>query len=147
MSLQSQTSNMKVLASLLSDDLGYIFGERESGPNGAKKAFLSRGGAFLRALGKDLGFEVSKVSTNKGGIAVSGDVSIFGLWEDSGLYIQLSQMFNNNVLMYRTITRLDDYRGGINHFIKLDELRRADYAGLVLKLLDLKETTTAQIAA
>ena len=147
MSLLSQIANMKALASLLSNDLGYIYGERESGPNGEKKAFLSRGGAFLRALGKDLGFEVCKVHTNKAGIAVSGEVYLDGMWDTNGLHLCLEQMFDKNVLLYRTIASFGDSRGGRNHFITLDELRLADYAGLVLTLLDLKETTTAKIAA
>ena len=46
MSLQSQMKNMKLLAGYLSQDLGYIFGERENGPNGAKKDFLATGRAF-----------------------------------------------------------------------------------------------------
>jgi hypothetical protein len=147
MSLQSQIANMKALAALLSNDLGYIFGERECGPNGEKKAFLSRGAAFLRALGKDLGLSVHKVRTNKAGIAVSGEVYLDGMWETNGLHICLEQMFDKNVLLYRTITAFNDNHYSRNHFITLDELRRADYAGLVLKLLDLKENTTAKIAA
>lgn len=43
MSVKSQENNMRRLANLLSKDLGYIWGERESGPNGAKKTFLNLG--------------------------------------------------------------------------------------------------------
>lgn len=147
MSLKSQTANMKALASLLTNDLGYIYGERESGPNGAKKAFLSRGGAFLRALGKDLGFDCYKVSTNSAGIAVSGEVYLDGMWAANGLHICLEQGFGQNVILYRTITTFNSNCSGHHHFITLAELHRADYASLVLKLLDLKDETTAQIAA
>ena len=147
MSLQSQTINMKVLASLLSGDLGYISGERESGPNGEKNAFLSRGRAFLRELGKDLGFEVQKVQTNKGGIAVSGEVCLNGMWNTNGLYIRLEQAFGKNVIMYRTITAFDDNHSGFNCYITLDELQRADYAGLMLKLYKLRVSMAANNAA
>jgi len=147
MSLTSQTANMRALATLLSNDLGGIYGERESGPNGEKKAFLSRCGAFMRALGKDLGFEVCKVRTNKAGIAVSGEVYLDGMWDANGLHLCLEQGFGQNVILYRTITAFNDNRGGYNQYITLDELRRADYAGLLLKLLDLKEMTAAKIAA
>lgn len=41
MSIQSQENRMRKLARLLSSDLGYIWGERESGPNGAKKETMS----------------------------------------------------------------------------------------------------------
>ena len=40
MSVKSQENNMRRLAALLGQDLSYIFGEKESGPNGSKKTFL-----------------------------------------------------------------------------------------------------------
>lgn len=62
MSIKSQEGHMRQLALLLTTDLGCIFGERESGPNGSKKAFLNVGKVFLRALAKDLGLhEVNRV--------------------------------------------------------------------------------------
>lgn len=52
MSHKSQEKNMRKLAELLGQELSYIWGENESGPNGAKKQFLNTGRTFLRALGK-----------------------------------------------------------------------------------------------
>ena len=52
---------MRKLAELLSHDLGYIWGEKEGGPNGDKKVFLNTGKAFLRALAKDLHISVITV--------------------------------------------------------------------------------------
>ena len=72
MSIKSQEGHMRQLALLLTTDLGCIFDERESGPNGSKKAFLNVGKVFLRALAKDLGLHEVTVSANSGGIAVSG---------------------------------------------------------------------------
>ena len=57
MSIKSQEGHMRQLALLLTTDLGCIFDERESGPNGSKKAFLNVGKVFLRALAKDLGLQ------------------------------------------------------------------------------------------
>ena len=91
MSHKSQEKNMRKLAGLLSQDLSYIWGERESGPNGAKKQFLSTGRTFLRELGKDLGLRDAKASARPGGIAVSGDCTLIGMWQTNGLYVQLSQ--------------------------------------------------------
>ena len=92
MSIQSQKKNMKTIHGLVSQNLGYIFGERESGPNGAKKQFHTKSAAFLRALGRDLGFQDYKVTNNYGGIAVSGEITLMGMWsEGNGLYLQLSQ--------------------------------------------------------
>ena len=84
MSIKSQEGHMRQLALLLTTDLGCIFDERESGPNGSKKAFLNVGKVFLRALAKDLGLHEVTVSANSGGIAVSGTCSLYGMWEDRG---------------------------------------------------------------
>ena len=92
MSLKSQEKNMRKLAELLGQDLSYIRGENESGPNGAKKQFLNTGRTFLRALGKDLGLRDVEARSNPGGIAVSGDCSLIGMWQTNGLYVQLSQL-------------------------------------------------------
>lgn len=66
MSIKSQEGHMRQLALLLTTDLGCIFDERESGPNGSKKAFLNVGKVFLRALAKDLGLHEVTVSANSG---------------------------------------------------------------------------------
>ena len=102
MSVQSQENYMRRLAVLLSHDLGYIPGERESGPNGDKKAFLRTGKTFLHALSKDLGLRDTKVTTNAGGIAVSGECTLIGMWEDSGIYICIEQpcFMGENTLLY-----------------------------------------------
>ena len=63
MSMKSQENNMRRLAILLKQNLSYIGGERECGPNGAKKAFLNLGKVFLRALAKDL--RVSVITTKR----------------------------------------------------------------------------------
>ena len=91
MSIKSQEGHMRQLALLLTTDLGCIFGERESGPNGSKKAFLNVGKVFLRALAKDLGLHEVTVSANSGGIAVSGTCSLYGMWEDRGIAVWIEQ--------------------------------------------------------
>ena len=63
MSIQSQENSMRRLAALLSHDLSYIYGERESGPNGDKKTFLRVGKAFLHALSKDLRLRDAKITS------------------------------------------------------------------------------------
>lgn len=89
MSVKSQEHSMRRLAALLGQDLSYIGGDRESGSNGNKKTFLNVGKVFLRALAKDLGLRDVTVSSNPGGIAVSGDCSMIGMWEDGGIYVCL----------------------------------------------------------
>ena len=149
MSLKTQTANMKALAELLSQDLGYIFGERESGPNGAKREFLTKGRAFLSALGRELGFAVQKVRTNKAGIAVSGEVTLRGLWEKgNGIRVELTQdLINDDVLFFGPITGLNDHTHGFTVRLSLDRLRQANYASLLLDLLVFKEDYHGQSAA
>lgn len=91
MSVKSQEKNMRKLAELLGRDLSYLWGDREGGPNGDKKVFLNTGKVFLRALAKDLGLRDAVVRSNAGGIAVSGECTLIGMWESNGLYVQLTQ--------------------------------------------------------
>ena len=140
MSLQSQIKNMKKLGELLSQDLGYVFGERESGPNGIKKEFLATGRTFLSTLGKDLGFKEQNVHVNKAGIAVSGEVHLYGMWNDgSGLSVVLEQFHNNDCGYYRTIRHMKDHTDGRNNFISLAELKAGNYGDLIAKILLLRE--------
>ena len=70
MSIKSQEGHMRQLALLLTTDLGCIFGERESGPNGSKKAFLNVGKIEQRlcADGKVLCYRTIRSSRDfKGG--------------------------------------------------------------------------------
>lgn len=105
MSIKSQEGHMRQLALLLTTDLGCIFDERESGPNGSKKAFLNVGKVFLRALAKDLGLHEVTVSANSGGIAVSGTCSLYGMWEDRGIAVWIEQRLcaDGKVLCYRVL--------------------------------------------
>ena len=114
MSIKSQEGHMRQLALLLTADLDCIFGERESGPNGSKKAFLNVGKVFLRALAKDLGLHEVTVSANSGGIAVSGTCSLYGMWEDRGIAVWIEQRLcaDGKVFCYRTIRSSRDFKGG-----------------------------------
>lgn len=114
MSIKSQTNNMRRLAALLDFDLCDIHGKKECGPNGSKQVFLNVGKVFLRALARDLGLREVTVSSNAGGIGVSGDCSLIGMWESGGLYVSISQHAcgSGKVLLYRTVRHSRDYKGG-----------------------------------
>lgn len=141
MSIQSQQSNMRQLRDLLSRDLGYLHGERESGPNGGKKTFLHVGKVFLRALAKDLGLRDAVVKSNATGIAVSGECTLYGMWEENGIYICLGQFAagGENILLYRTIRNLKDCRGGYNSWIRLGEFGTMPYERLLEQLVALRK--------
>ena len=140
MSIQSQKKNMQVISNLIYKDLGYIYGNRENEPSGAKKEFLSKSATFLRAIGKDLHFTEMKVTTNSGGIAVSGDVSLYGMWGDgNGMFLQISQSApNSQSFLYRHITGMKDYSGGHNQWIPYELFANRDYEKLIVILLKLK---------
>jgi hypothetical protein len=141
MSIKSQQAHMKTIYSLVSQDLGYIYGEHECDPNGAKKQFLTKSAAFLKALGNDLGLNVFKVTTNPGGIAVSGEVTLIGLWsDDNGLYFQLNQPLQPfNSFLYRTVKHMKDYNGGNNRWLPDSLFGLGDYERLVGTLTELRE--------
>ena len=142
MSIKSQQQNMKTIHGLVSQDLGYIFGERESCPDGAKKQFLSKSAAFLRALGNDLGFKEFKVTTNPSGIAVSGDVTLKGMWgDDNGLYFQINQPLQPfDAFLYRSIKHMKDYSSGHNQWLGCELFEDGDYERLIDTVLELRTT-------
>lgn len=140
MSMKSQENNMRRLATLLSQDLSYIWGEKEGGPNGAKKAFLNLGKVFLRALAKDLGLRDVRVMSNPGGIAVSGECCLYGMWVDSGLFICIQQTcVGEDVFLYRTIRNINDHKGGYNRYVKLRDLKKLSYGHLLNLLSELRK--------
>lgn len=149
MSVKSQEKNMRKLADLLGRDLSCIWGEREGGPNGDKKVFLNTGKVFLRALSKDLGLRDAVVKSNPGGIAVSGECTLMGMWESNGLYVQLSQpcFERERVVLYRTIRHNKDYKGGRNLYLTRRDLSEMSYPDLLFLLAALREEGCYERAA
>lgn len=149
MSHKSQEKNMRKLAELLGQDLSYIWGDRESGPNGAKKQFLNTGKTFLQALGKDLGLRDASASSNPGGIAVSGESTLIGMWQSNGLYVQLSQpcFDRERVLLYRTVRHSKDYSGGRSLYLTRRDLAEISYPDLLFLLASLREESAYERAA
>lgn len=152
MAMTSQQKNMKDLAKLMAHDLSYIAGDRENGPNGAKRIFLSKGRAFLRTLGQDLRFAEQRLYVNKAGIAVSGEVYLQGMWPNgNGLFIMLEQMIGfpaDACILYRTIERLDKCTGGTNQYVSRNFLETGNYEALLDKFLCEKRTIyTPKVAA
>ena len=143
MSVKSQQANMKTIHSLVSWDLGYIYGERESSQNGAKKQFLSKSAAFLRSLGNDLGLKEFKVTINPSGIAVSGDVILMGMWNDgNGLYLQINQPSQPfAAFLFREIKHMKDLMGGTNQCLPCNLFAGGKYERLISALLELKKPT------
>lgn len=144
MSVKSQENNMRRLAALLGQELSPLYGDRECGPNGNKATFLHVGKVFLRALAKDLGLRDVRVMSNTGGIAVSGECNLYGLWEAGGIHVCLSQFCGGeDVMLYRTIRTLNDHKGGYNHYITHKQLETCSYQELLDILSDVRKDTVS----
>ena len=141
MSMQSQQKNMKTIHNLVSQELNYIYGERESGPNGTKKQFHTKSATFLRALSNDLGFKEFKVTNNHGGIATSGEITLMGIWEDgNGLYFQISQsLMQPPSFLYRAIKNMKNYSSGVNQWIPCSLFETGNYEKLTNSILELRK--------
>ena len=93
-----------------------------------KKIYLSVGRTVLRSLAKALGLKEFKVGINKAGPAVSGDITLIGMWDDDdGIYVNMSSpgMFKEcgrEVFYWRSVTAIDDYTGGRNRNMTYEEL-------------------------
>lgn len=148
MSLKSQENNMRRISDLLANDLSFVEGEKENGPNGDKKLFLHIGGVFLRALAKDLGLHNAVVTSNASGISTSGECSLTGMWSEGGIYICLSQFtYDDNAVVYRSIRGTRDHKGGCNHFLSRKDFSRTSYTALLAGLLTLRKDTSYERAA
>lgn len=145
MSVQSQEKHMRTLAELLSHDLSYVWGEREGGPNGDKKVFLNTGKTFLRALAKDLGLVEYKVSANPSGIAVPGECSLIGMWNNGGIHIIIGQSCFEleEQVLYREAMHISDYTSGYNRFLPRDALKTMSYSRLLNEFRTLRKEENA----
>ena len=124
---------MRQIANMLDLTLTYYDGAEN------KKVFLNKGQAFLRALGKDLGLTEMKVSVNPGGIAVSGDCTLIGMWENTGIYVWVSQFYiGHDALLYREARHMKDYSYGHNRYLRQQDLRSLSYQQLLELLMKLK---------
>lgn len=96
-------------------------GKNLSYNNALQTQFEKLSKAALRELAKQLPFTEVKVSFNRGGIAVSGDAHLMGMFDNgTGLYITINApLFGVNAMsfLYRTITHMKDYTGGQNNFM------------------------------
>jgi hypothetical protein len=99
-------------------DLSY----NEEGKNNFKKLSLS----VLRDLRNKFTLQESKLWFNPGGVAVSGDAILMGMWNDNiGFYIQITKSLTGH-FMYRAIKNIEDYTGGKNNWLNLSDFSSID---------------------
>ena len=89
-----------------------------------KKSMHLAGMRFMRLLAQELGMQQGSfdVRSNKGGVAVSGEVTLHGEY----LYVQMSESpvgDKGACLMYRRCKGRGDFTGGPNGFISMELLR------------------------
>ena len=87
-----------------------------------KKQLHRHGRAFLASLAAELGLVTGTydIRSNKGGIAVSGEVTLHA----DRLYVQLyeSCIHPGVMVLYRTCEGRKDYSGGLNHTWQMADL-------------------------
>lgn len=87
-----------------------------------KKRFHLAACARLRKLAAELGLQPGTfdIRSNKGGIAVSGEITL----HHDRLYVQVSQfaLRSGHGILIRTAEGRRDYTGGPNHFVALNLL-------------------------
>lgn len=92
-----------------------------------KQRFKEIGTKAMEELAMILGLREYEVAFNPGGIGVSGDLRLMGMWsEENGVYIHMNKNFPveswGNVL-YRQIKHMKDYTGGPNNFFQFEVLK------------------------
>lgn len=103
---------------------------------GAKRIFARESKKVLRDIAKRLELKEFKIDFNPGGIAVGGDATLIGLWNDGdGIYISMSpeSSWNGYQFMYRSVEHMKDWTGGMNQWIPFDSLLNIEETIIKLK--------------
>lgn len=86
-----------------------------------KSEFLRQGEQLAYIVASKLGLNEDQydIRVNKGGVAVSGEVTL----HTDNIYVQFGQNFNNTGILCRTCNGRKDYTGGRNHTYTWDALK------------------------
>ena len=103
----------------------------EYGDATEKRRFRTIGLGAMKQLAKDLGMREFRVDFNPGGPAVSGDVHLYGMFNNK---IGLNMFFSKDPwghthfgdITYRTIKHMKDYTGGRNQWMHSSEFNNPD---------------------
>lgn len=92
----------------------------------AKRQFHSEGRAALRRLADALGLSEGayEIRSNKGGIAVSGEITLHG--EEVWVQLSLGLMGPDREVMYRRVRGHSDHVGERNHYASVRDLLAPD---------------------
>jgi hypothetical protein len=92
-----------------------------------KEKFKRVGKKAMIELADLLELREFKWDFNPGGIAVSGDLMLMGMWgPENGVYVSMNKDFPNapwGQVLYRSIKHMKDYSGGVNQWLRFEELK------------------------
>lgn len=102
-------------------------GESGSYNEDFKQRFCKIGKKAMKELAGLLELKEYDINFNPGGIAVSGDLRLMGMWDDgTGVYISINKDFPNKSwgdVLFRTIKHMRDFSGGTNQYFKFSLLQ------------------------
>lgn len=106
---------MQIPAGLKAKDINGYSDEAQE----RKDRFHADGKKFLRALAKELGVDgACDISSNKAGIAVSGEVMLHA----DHLYVQLFDDRDGVRILYRDCKHRKDHTGGQNRYVTIRQM-------------------------
>lgn len=94
----------------------------------SKEAYLRTGRGLLRAVAKHYGMTEYKASINRAGMAVSGDITLIGMFPNrSGIYIHMSEprfyaTHQEPTFYFRSVSHIGDCHGGRNQWMTYNRL-------------------------
>ncbi len=113
--------NLKKLARLMLSEESGSYNEA------FKTKFRLIGKKAMKELARLLELLPFDIQFNPGGIAVSGDLRLMGMWsEGNGVYICMNKNVPNTPygqILYRTIKHMKDFAGGPNQWMRYETLR------------------------
>ena len=129
MSKAHSTENLRKFASFLTKypqidgHMGVQDPSKEIAYGSVKKTFGTLGKKAFAELAQLLALKEHKIDFNKAGPAVSGDLTLIGMFNATkGIYFSLNRGGNDLGLLYRTAKSLRDYSGGGNNWMPVETL-------------------------
>ncbi len=112
----------------------------------AKQNFRKLGKKAFKELAEYIGLKEYDVKFNPGGPAVSGDLSLMGMFTaDKGIYISMNKDGLKGGVLYRSIKGMKDYSGGGNNYFPEAELAEPQLIKeKVQRLLKLDQPLTSK---
>lgn len=93
----------------------------------AKQNFKKLGKKAFKELAEYIGLKEYDVNFNPGGPAVSGDLTLMGMFNSNiGIYISLNKDGFSNGVLYRSIKSMKDYSGGNNNYFPEGEFNHPE---------------------